>query len=193
MSALDASQGLLALAAHPRSGVLIALLVAAAVIDWRTLRIPNWLTLSGVVYGLAYNAIVPPPLRGGIAWALTGMAVGLVVLLPLYALRVMGAGDVKLMAMIGAFVGVPDIFQAILFTFIVGGIAAIGSALYHKAFRRMTTNVLDVVQYMAFAAMAGGRPTPGLAGGASAGKLPYGVSIAAGTIAWLVARLLGLA
>jgi prepilin peptidase CpaA len=57
----------------------------------------------------------------------------------------------------------------------------------------MSANVMDIVQSMAFAVVVGGRPTPALSGRASIGKLPYGVSIAAGTIAWLGARLFGLA
>ena len=92
-----------------------------------------------------------------------------------------------------AIVGLPDILNAVLYSLIVGGIAAVAFALYHRAFRRMSANVMDIVQSMAFAVVVGGRPTPALSGRASIGKLPYGVSIAAGTIAWLGARLFGLA
>ena len=178
---------------QPGAAVLVALLVAAAVIDWRTYRIPNWLTVGGMVFGLIYNTVSVQPWHDGLLGALAGLGVGLVILLPLYALRVMGAGDVKLMAMVGAIVGLPDIVHAALYSLIVGGIAAVGFALYHRAFRRMTTNVMDIVQSMAFAAIAGNRPTPALAGRASIGKLPYGVSIAGGTIAWLAARVFGFA
>jgi prepilin peptidase CpaA len=104
----------------------------------------------------------------------------------------MGAGDVKLMAMVGAMVGLPDILWAVLYSLAAGGVAALAFAVYHRAVRRMTGNVVDIVQSMTFAALAG-YPTPALAGHASIGKLPYGVSIAAGTIAWLIARLLGFA
>jgi prepilin peptidase CpaA len=178
---------------QPGVVVLVALLVMAAVIDWRTYRIPNWLTAGGMAFGLIYNSVVAQPWHDGLLGALAGLGVGLVVLLPVYALRVMGAGDVKLMAMVGAIVGLPDILNAVLYSLIVGGIAAVAFALYHRAFRRMSANVMDIVQSMAFAVVVGGRPTPALSGRASIGKLPYGVSIAAGTIAWLGARLFGLA
>jgi len=178
---------------QPGAVVLVALLVMAAVIDWRTYRIPNWLTAGGMAFGLIYNSVIAQTWHDGLLSALAGLGVGLVVLLPVYALRVMGAGDVKLMAMVGAFVGLPDILGAVLYSLIVGGVAAVGFALYHRALRRMTANIMDIVQSMAFAAVVGSRPTPALSGRASIGKLPYGVSIAVGTIAWLGARLFGLA
>jgi prepilin peptidase CpaA len=191
MSALNASQQLFALVAHPRTGVLIALLAAAAVIDWRTRRIPNWLTLGGILYGLAYNAIVPPPLRGGLGWALTGAAVGLVLLLPLYVFRIMGAGDVKLMAMVGAFLGAAATLQALLFTLVAGGIAAVAYALYHRGALRLARNTGAIVQSLAFAALSGTRPADPVPRGASVGAIPYAVSIALGTLACLVTRQLG--
>ncbi len=181
------------LAAQPAAAVLAVLLLIAASIDCRTYRIPNWLTGSGMVFGLLYNTIANASWTDGLLGAFAGLAVGLLVLLPVYVLRVMGAGDVKLMAMVGAFIGFPDILQAVVCSLVVGGIAAVGVSLYRRAFRRMTVNVFDIVQSMAFAAMAGQRPAPSLAAIPSVGKLPYGVSIAVGTLAWLGARLLGIA
>jgi prepilin peptidase CpaA len=181
------------LLASPRDVVLIALLLAAAVIDWRTYRIPNWLSVSGMVFGLLYGAFAGSSWVTGLLVAIAGLGAGLLVLLPVYALRVMGAGDVKLMAMVGAMVGFPDILYALLFTLIAGGAAAIAFALYRRAFRRMSGNVADIVQTMAFAAVAGFRSDPAVAAPTFVGRLPYGACIAAGTIAWLIARLLGLA
>lgn len=181
------------LAIQPAAAVLVLLLVAAAVIDLRTYRIPNRLTVGGMAFGLVYNTVFASSWTDGLLGAATGLGVGLVVLLPVYVLRVMGAGDVKLMAMVGAIVGFPDILHAVLYSLIAGGVAAVGFALHRRAFRRMSGNVVDIVQSMAFAAMVGHRPTPALSGRPSIGKLPYGVSIAGGTIAWLAARLLGIA
>jgi len=171
---------------HPVTGVLIALMVVAAVIDWKTMRIPNWLTLSGVVYAFGVHALNPVSVSASLLSALAGLAIGLVVVLPLYAVRVMGAGDVKLMAMAGAFLGGTAVFKAVLFVFVVGGIAAVVFVMTHRAVARLATNL----QQIAF-----GLITPGVGvlrlGSASVGKLPYGMSIAAGTIAFLVARQLG--
>ena len=178
--------------ASPSDAVLVILLSAAAAIDWSTYRVPNWLTVGGMTFGLLYNTAVHG-LGAGLLPALAGMAAGLALLLPLYALRVMGAGDVKLMAMVGAFLGISQIAQVVLCTFIAGGIAALVFAIWHRAVRRMTANVADIAQSMVFAAIVGVRPSPELSKRHSIGKLPYAVSIAAGTIGWLSAGLTGLA
>ncbi|HXE50764.1 MAG TPA: A24 family peptidase [Ramlibacter sp.] len=181
------------LAANPRIGVLIVLLVAAAVIDYRSYRIPNWLTVGGMLLGLACSAILPSPDHTGLVWALGGLAVGFGVMLPLYALRILGAGDVKLMAMAGAFLGAFGTLYAILFTFIAGGVLAIALALTHGALLRMLGNVKNVVQFMTFSIMGGVRPAAPIEAGASIGRLPYGISITAGTIAYLAVSGLGSA
>src|SRR4051794_29272710 len=115
---------------EPRTGVLLGvllfLLVIASVSDCRTHKIPNWLTVIGAAFGLVYNTAVPSSPYAGFLWSLEGLALGLLIMLPFYVLRAMGAGDVKLMAMVGAFLGVPDTFYAVLFTFIAGGVTALG-------------------------------------------------------------------
>lgn len=178
---------------QPGTIALVALLLTAATIDVRSHRIPNWLTGGGIVIGLLFAGAGVAPQQEGLLSSLGGMAAGLAMLLPMYLLRVMGAGDVKLMAMVGAFVGLSHIVPAVLCSVIAGGIAAIAFALYKRAFGRMTTNVMDIVHSFALATMVGVRPTTDLPGRLSIGKLPYGVSIAAGTIAWLCASLLSLA
>src|ERR1017187_945375 len=82
---------------------LLVVLLAAAVFDVRYRRIPNWLTVGGVVLALAMNAVRAPPLAG-VGFALAGLGVAFGIYLLLYALRAMGAGDVKLMAAVGALV-----------------------------------------------------------------------------------------
>src|ERR1035438_7126712 len=81
--------------------VLLVMLLTAAVFDVLYRRIPNWLTVSGAVLGLAMNAVIGPP-EAGIVFSLVGLAVAFGIYVALYALRAMGAGDVKLMAAIGA-------------------------------------------------------------------------------------------
>jgi prepilin peptidase CpaA len=182
------AQPLEKLLGSPRDVVLVALLIVAAVIDWRTYRIPNWLTVGGMVFGLLYNA-ASHGLMAGLLPALGGLGIGLAMLLPLYALRVMGAGDVKLMAMVGAFLGSSEIFYVVLFTFAASGIAALAFALWHRALNRVVRNISGLMHSVAFAAMAGHRPTGGIA--ASIGKMPYGISMCVGTIAWLAVTRLG--
>ena len=181
------------LAASPRLGLLIALLVVAAVIDYRSFRIPNWLTVGGVLAGLASGAFDAPQPLDGLLGASTGIAVGFAVMLPFYALRVMGAGDVKLMAAVGAFLGFPGIVYAVLFTFITGGIAALAFAIVHRVTGRMARNVSTIAWSVAVAAMTGTSPAASIKQAGSIGKLPYAISIGIGTVAYLVVKQLGYA
>jgi prepilin peptidase CpaA len=83
--------------------LLLVLLSAAAVIDLRSHRVPNWLSLGGAVLALVAYAVLLGLGRDGLLAGLSGWAIGLAVFLPLYLMGGMGAGDVKLMAMAGTF------------------------------------------------------------------------------------------
>ena len=179
---------LAALVWHPGTGVLIALLLAAAWIDWRTMRIPNWLTVAGMAWGLAWNATSGPSIVDGLLFGLGGLGLGFAMFLPLWLLRVLGAGDVKLMAMVGAFLGAGGVFVAALLVGMVGGIAVALFAISHRAVRRLAGNVRDIAVSVVVPGMPLWRP-----GATSIGKLPYGVSIGAGTLAFLLLRQLGYA
>jgi prepilin peptidase CpaA len=171
--------------ASPAQLLLIALLILAAVIDTRSYRIPNWLTAGGMVLGLVCNTWPGVSGATGFLMALAGLGAGLAVLLPLYVLRMTGAGDVKLMAMVGAFVGVQQILQAAVLTFIAGGLVAIGFALWRKALGRMVANAYHAVQSFAGAAVSGYNPGPVALTNPSVGRVPYALSILAGTATWL--------
>jgi prepilin peptidase CpaA len=143
-----------------------------------------------MVFGLLYNAFVPVPSWTALLWALTGLTVGLFALVPFHALRIMGAGDVKLMAMVGAIVALPDAVHAVLWSLIAGGLVALGYAIYRKAFRQLAGNLAQIFHSFAFAAIGADLPSSPMAGRASVGRFPYGMSIAVGTIVWLIARRL---
>lgn len=175
----------------PRIVVLFLLLIIAAVNDYRSYRIPNWLTASGTAFALVYSAVGPVSSHTGFLWAIEGLLLGFFALLPFYVLKIMGAGDVKLMAMSGAFLGVPDTFYAVLATFIVGGIAAFGFAIFHRALGRMLSNVRHIAQLLMLSVVGGIRPEVRVAASESVGRMPYGVSIGIGTIAYLLAKQLG--
>ena len=164
----------------PGLWILEGLIVAAAVADWRKSRLPNALTFGGAAIGLLLSLL---PQGIGIAASALGAAAALALLFPLWMLRVTGAGDVKLLAMVGTFLGVPDIFFALLFTMAAGGVFAIGFAAMRGGLPRMFANARDLFQVTALAAMNRQRPATGDI--ASVGKLPYGVCVCVGTSAWL--------
>ncbi|HEX9174087.1 MAG TPA: A24 family peptidase [Telluria sp.] len=181
------------LVADPRTGVLLVLLAAAAVSDYRTMRIPNLLTGGGILFALVYNTLVTPEWNAGWTWAPAGMLLGFGAMLPLYALGVMGAGDVKLMAMVGAFLGPAGTANALLFSIVTGGVAALLYAVRKQALARMLANARGALRAMLWSALASGAPRLPAAAMPSVGKLPYGIGIAIGTTTWVVAQHFNLA
>src|SRR6516225_3002118 len=114
-----------------------AAMVVAAVIDGWKLKVPNWLTfpliVSGWLFGLAHDAgLLEGTGDGGIGAALAGTALGFGLLVPLYAIGGMGAGDVKMQmgfgswvgAIFGLWTGLEIIFYAFCAAVIIGGIIA---------------------------------------------------------------------
>lgn len=181
---------LLMLILEPRTGVLIGLLLVAAWSDYKTGRIPNILVFPGMVLGLAYNTAYPPFLDATFPWAFEGMGIALALMLPFYLLRTIGAGDVKLIAMSGAFLGFPSVLWATLAVFLAGGVLSLAYVIRHGSLRRAFSNIAG----MLLSALPGiARPWPLLTmnSQASVGTLPYGIAIAAGTIAYLVLHQLG--
>ena len=113
------------------SGVALAAIVAGAglgaAIDIRTRRIPNVITLGTAVAGLGlafagWSGISP-------ASSMLGLLLGLLFMLPGYVFGGTGAGDVKLMAAVGAVLGVQRIVPAVLLTAIAGGVLAVVIAI----------------------------------------------------------------
>lgn len=168
------------------------LLLAAVWTDVKAGRIPNQVVFSGLALGILFNTALPgglgfaSSLPGGLGlWsALAGAAIGLAVMLPMYLLRAMGAGDVKLMAMVGAFLGTEDVLGAILATFLAGGVLSLGYAWKTGVLRRTLQNIRLIV-YSGAIKIAGGSPPSPDDAPETAGKFPYAVAIAVGTLGYL--------
>ncbi|HEY2970135.1 MAG TPA: A24 family peptidase [Casimicrobiaceae bacterium] len=172
--------------------LVVAFVVVAAIFDVRNHRIPNWLVLLGAVTCIVGQMIQPALLDFGIAGALKGIAVGFAMLLPLYILRATGAGDVKLMAMVGAYLGPWGVASAALLSFIAGGALALAVALGRGALGQLLANLRTMLFGTLLSAMTTGKTTI-TAPAVSVGKLPYGVAIAIGTLAHAVMVQRGIA
>ncbi|SFF92783.1 prepilin peptidase CpaA [Duganella sp. CF458] len=174
--------------------VLLAALLAGAVLcDVRSRRIPNPLVLAGIVAGLALQATVTPgaglfsePFGAlGLLKGAAGMGLGLLLLLPMYGLGAMGAGDVKLMAMIGTFLGPLDTLGAGLSSVLAGGLLSLLVALCTGSLRKVSGNVKVMVLGSVLRGMAGGSARVDSPATVT-GQLPYAVAIASGTLCYLL-------
>src|SRR5688572_33199882 len=106
-------------------------LVVASVWDIHSRRIPNKLVITLALLGVCYSAVVLSPLAGA-SRALLGMVLGFALWIPFYALRMLGAGDVKLFAAACCWLAPSQVFAAALLSALAGGIlSVIGLVLAH--------------------------------------------------------------
>jgi len=157
-------------------------LVVAAVIDGWKLKVPNWITFPLIIAGWSYSFVAFG--WAGLGWSLVGTLVGLALLLPAYAIGGMGAGDVKLLAGVGAWVWGTVTFYAFCLSAIVGGVIAVAMVLYkrkvghHTAqFKQIAAEIATIRDPEVLAKIAAERKSSML-------LLPYGIPIAIGTIAY---------
>ncbi|WP_332876034.1 A24 family peptidase [Massilia sp. S19_KUP03_FR1] len=160
---------------------LLALVIAAAAVDLARRRIPNLLLLTGWAAALPLHLLSPQP---GLLSALSGALCGLMAFLPLYLLRGMAAGDVKMMATVGLFVGPYDALQVAVITCCVGGVMAVAIIVGRGRARHALANVgglLKPILMRVCGMPAAAEPMRH----PSVGGMPYGLAIAIATM-WLL-------
>ena len=176
----------------PAALLLTALLLAAVITDVRARRISNVLVLAGLGTAFTLQATVVPgaglfsvPFGAiGLLSSLGGALLGLLLLLPIYALGAMGAGDVKLMAMVGAFLGPQEIITVTLATMLAGGLLALGFSIRERALRKVLGNVKHMM-LDGFLRLISGGGARIEAPATATGQLPYASAIATGTLGYL--------
>ena len=165
--------------------ILLALIVVtAAMFDFRYRRVPNWLTLSGVLLGIGLNAFLFE--TPGLWASLRGLGLAFLIYFPLYLLRGMGAGDVKLMAAVGAIVGPANWLGILVLTSLMGGVAALVLVTAKGRFRKTLENIWLILMSV----RTGRAPyeNPQLDVRTNQGiRLPHAVVIAFGTFGFLIA------
>jgi len=176
------------------TAALVALCIVACFFDLRERRIPNWLVLSALVAGLAFRAAVGmEALVGGITAA--GLAFGFGLFF--YLLGGLGAGDVKLMAGLAAFLGLEGLLTGLAVMAGVGVIMALVATARRGVLRRTFANVFLIAVTFgkdAFKGYRGEGPMAHLSSpGRDAVRSPFGLAVAAGALAGWFAPLQGWA
>ena len=172
------------LANWPLAFICFAMIVAAVIDGWK-LKVPNWITFPMIASGWIYSAGFSDYAGWQGLWlSLLGTAVGLAVLLPAYAIGGMGAGDVKLMAGVGAWMWGMVTLYSFAVSALVGGVIAVGMVLWTKSWDKHRNQFWSILGEITTV-----RDPEKLAEIAAERKprmflLPYGIPIAIGSIAY---------
>jgi prepilin peptidase CpaA len=166
----------------------LAMTLTGAFLDWRSRRLPNWLTIPGLVLGIAVHAGYSG--WHGVLFAIEGAGVAMLLLLTPVLIRVLGAGDWKLLGAVGALLG-PVLILFVLFgSILVSGVMAIFQIAYAHRVRETLRNMKTLVHgFFAF----GLKPNPEMSlDNPARMKLPFGVAVAAATVVCYCATLVKL-
>jgi len=160
--------------------LVTVVLVVAAVIDGAILKVPNWLTFPFIISGWGYGLIAGGFV--GLGYSLLGTVVGMMLLLLLRNRGGMGAGDVKLLAGVGAWLGTLVTLYAFVATALVGGVMALVMVAWTGNWTKHFAMALQIVQEWRTV-----RDPDQLASIARQRKprmllLPYGIPMAIGSI-----------
>lgn len=163
--------------------ILIGVVLLAGIYDVRYRKIPNWLSLSGLILGLGINTL----LSGwtGLGAATLGFGLAMLVYAPLYLVRGMGAGDVKLMAALGAIAGPHEWLGLFVATALVGGLVSLTAIVIKKRVYQTFLNLATILSEL----LRFRRPARADARldvrNPSALRMPHAINIAVGCIAFL--------
>lgn len=165
-------------------------LVLCVGFDQHARRIPNVVVAAGIVCALLFNSGLLIAEGRGLGVSLLGMLGGLALFLPLYLLKVVGAGDVKLVAMVGAFVGHLEIVGTVLTVLVAGG----GLAIVRMIAGGSGQQVLANLKLIALNWVARAQSLPGpefVASRDSADRMPYAYAITIGALGYQWLRYAG--
>lgn len=168
------------LVAHWPVWLVAVTLVVAAVIDGWLLKVPNWLTFPMIISGWIFCTVTGG--WSGLGESLLGTLVGLACLLPLYAIGGMGSGDVKLLAGVGAWLGVATTFYGFLATAIAGGVIAVLMVLVTRSWKRHQAMFFQILNEVVTIGDPTELSTIAAKRKSTMSLLPYGIPIAIGCI-----------
>ena len=168
--------------------VVALLLVGALIFDLWQHRIPNWLTYGSAVLGFVLQIVM----HGfeGLIVALGGFFVGLCVLMPFFLKGGMGAGDVKLMAALGVFVGAKSVLLMAACTLIAGGVIGILFLAWHRGLGDYLSRYWITIKHLIYSGKL--LYVPPQQREAASKRFPYATAISLGVLTVFVWNPLGI-
>jgi prepilin peptidase CpaA len=155
-------------------------------LDWRYRRIPNWLTVPGLIAGIAVNSWTDG--WPGTKSSVLGAGLGLLLLLPLVLVRALGAGDWKLIGALGACLGPTRLIAVLVGSMFVAGIMAIGLIVYKGRVRESARNMAHMLAAFLSFHLPGREVS---LDNPESAKVPFGVAVAVTVLLFAVRRALG--
>jgi prepilin peptidase CpaA len=156
--------------------------------DIRESRIPNLLTLPCALIGITLHTLFAG--MEGFLFSIIGCAAGIGLLLLPYLMSGMGAGDVKLMGAVGAFLGAKATLEAFILIALAGGVYSLAIILIRRdAFKGFFSEKLMVLHSMV---LLGESAPIQFENSSQKPRLRYGVAIAFGTITYLMLQSFGI-
>ena len=173
-----------------KPAILAGAMLLAALAGWtdyRSRRIPNWLTAPGLGVGLALNLALAG--WAGLKLSLLGAGLGLLLLLPFVLLRSLGAGDWKLAGALGAFVGWNTLLNLLLGSVFVAGLMAVALVIYKRRVGQTLRNMGHLIASLVMFHMPGAEVS---LDNPESLKVPYGVALAFTVVGYGIARWSGV-
>lgn len=128
--------------------ILLIGLISAGVMDVRSSRVPNLITFPLAFVGLGFHAISDS--GHGIFFSVEGLGLGFILLIGFYVYGGMGAGDVKLLAAVGAVVGPINVFEGFIFAALLGGLYAVAMMIWHLGLAKTAERIKIILVSMVF-------------------------------------------
>ena len=171
-----------------QSGWILAVFLAAwaGVMDWRYRRIPNWLTVPGLVAGISVNTAASG--WSGAKVSLLGAGLGLLILLPFVLIKALGAGDWKLIGAIGACLGPSRLVSVLVGSMLVAGVMALALIVYKGRLRQSLGNMGRMLRAFVTLHLPGAEVS---LDNPDSVKIPFGVAVAFTVLLFGVHRAFG--
>jgi len=166
----------------------VALALIAGWTDLRSRRIPNWLTVPGLVIGMVANTVLGG--WSGLKTSLLGALIGLALLLPFVLLRSLGAGDWKLAGALGSFAGPALLMDLLIGSVFVAGLMAVALIIYKGRVRQTLRNIGHILISLVTFRLPGAQVS---LDNPESLKVPYGVALALTVVLYGILRKVGVA
>ncbi|MDP9159345.1 MAG: prepilin peptidase [Acidobacteriota bacterium] len=167
-----------------KESIWLSVALLSAIAGWTDLksrRIPNWLTVPGLLVGITLNSATYG--WEGAKDSLLGAALGLLLLLPPVLIRALGAGDWKLVGALGGFLGPHNLIVVLLISVFVNGIIALGMIVQKRRVRETLGNLAHMLKSLLIFQLPGRDLT---LDNPDSVKVPFGVAVALAVLAYSV-------